>query len=163
MRKRIVFWLPMVLLAGILGCGDSGQETPAARTPEQLGRAIADVYVNCMTKMTGTMAEKEDAGILKPILETYREEVIGKLVELGKKREALGTAERAAVDRNISTGITAIPREVYDRYNQGYKYYAGIDRETGNLISSFNIITQYASVDLLKKQNPGEAKRLGIK
>lgn len=162
MRKQIFFWLPMVLLAGILGCGDSGQETPAALTPEQLGRAIADVYVNCMTKVSGMMAEKENTDVLKPRLETFREEVIGKLVKLGKKREALDTAERAAVDRNISTGISAIPREVYDRYNQGYKHYAGIDRETGNLIASFNIITQYASFDLLKKQNPGEAKRLGI-
>ena len=31
-----------------------------------------------------------------------------------------------------------------------------------NLVGSLNIITQYADFDLLKKQAPEEAKRLGI-
>ena len=163
MKKWIILLLPVVFLVAVSACGDSGEETPAAMTPEQLGKAIADVYVKCMTEVADMTTKKEDAGILKPKLETFREDVIGKLVVLGKKREAMGTTDRAAVDRNISAGMSAIPRDVYGRYNEGYKHYAGVDRETGNLIASFNTITQYANFDLLKKQNPEEAKRLDIK
>ena len=163
MKKRIILWLPVVFLVAFSACGDSGKETSSAMTPEQLGKAIADVYVKCMTKVTDMTAEKEDVSILKPKLETYQEEVISKLVELGKKREAMGIDDRATVDRNISAGFSALPREIYTRYNEGYKHYAGVDRETGNLIASFNTITQYANFDLLKKQNPKEAERLGIK
>ena len=162
MKKWIILLLPVVFLAVFSACGDSGEETPAVNTPDQLGKAIGDTYVKCMTEVADMTAKKEDAATLKPKLETLKEEVIGKLVELGKKREAMETAERATVDRSISAGISAIPREVYSRYTEGYKHYAGVDRETGNLISSFNVITQYANFDLLKKQNPKEAKRLGI-
>jgi uncharacterized protein YdbL (DUF1318 family) len=37
------------------------------------------------------------------------------------------------------------------------------DANLGKIIKDFNIITQYALFDLLKKQSPKEAERLGIK
>ena len=132
-------------------------------TPEALGKAIGDIYVKSMTHVTQLMKAREDGEVLKPKLETFKEETIVKLVKMGKMRESMEEADKKTVDRFISMGISSIPRETYDYYNDGYKYYAGLDRITGNLIAGFNVITQYANFELLKKQNPEEAKRLGIK
>ena len=52
--------------------------------------------------------------------------------------------------------------DTYNTFREGHKHYAGLDMNLSNLIASFNIITQYAIFDLLKKQNSAEAKRLGI-
>ncbi len=160
--KRIYLFFLVIFLLHFWGCGGSGNENSKTMTPEELGKAIGGIYLDTMTEVAGMMATKEDIGTMKPKLETLKVAVIEKLVKLGKMREALSGADRATVDRHISMGFSSIPRKTYDRYNDGYKYYAKTDVETGNLIASFNIITQYASFDLLKKQNPKEAARLGI-
>ena len=46
---------------------------------------------------------------------------------------------------------------------QRLRAYFSKDQEFHKLLTSFNIIGQYASFDLLKKQEPKEAARLGIK
>ena len=46
--------------------------------------------------------------------------------------------------------------------NEARIHYAKIDAELAALIGSFNIITQYSQFELIKKQEPAEAERLGI-
>lgn len=161
-EKRFFLFFLLVLSWGFGGCNGSGNGYNEAINPKDLGKAIGEIYVKTMTAVASMMEPKEDAGVLKPKLKALNEEVIQKLVKLGKIRNAMNPTDRAMVDRQIYQEISTFPREIYDRYNQGYKFYAGIDFEAGNLIANFNIITQYASFELLKKQNPTEAKRLGI-
>ena len=163
-------WFPVLFLGFFLiafpGCGNSdtpgGKEKSGKMSPESLGKAVADIYIQTITRAGRLMEPGKEVGVLKPELEKLRKEAVTELVKLGRIRETLNPADRKKPDGFISRGISAIPRDIYDSYNKGYQYYAALDRETGNLIAGFNIITQYAIFELLKKQNPGEAQRLGI-
>ena len=53
--------------------------------------------------------------------------------------------------------------DVFKPFSEGQQFYMKKDPNLGKLIKDFNIITQYAFFDLLKKQDPKEAERLGIK
>ena len=57
--------------------------------------------------------------------------------------------------------IAAIPADLFKEYQEGQSFYKD-NPELYNLIGDFNTITQYAFFDLLKKQLPEEASRLGI-
>jgi hypothetical protein len=82
-------------------------------------------------------------------------------VSLGRRREALGTADRATVDARITAALARLPAETYDAYQLAFTDY-GSDLEVANLIAAFNILGQYANFDLLREQAPEEAERLGI-
>ena len=163
-------WGAAVVLALCLlvftGCGNSkdggGKEKTGKMTPESLGKAIAAIYIESITQSSQLMKAREEVDMVKPKLEKLKEDIITRLVKLGRIRESLDEAGKQKTDRHISRGIGVVSRDAYDEYNGGYRYYAGLDRETGNLIASFNIITQYAIFELLKKQAPEEAQRLGI-
>ncbi len=81
---------------------------------------------------------------------------------LGKQREALDADGRAASDAVVRDGLSSLSPELYAQYQEGQSYYLSQDVELGNLIASFNIITQYADYDLLRSQEPDEAERLGL-
>ena len=81
---------------------------------------------------------------------------------MGKLRELMNEGDRKTVDAQISLKLNAIPSDLFHLYSQAHQYYSPKDRELAELISGFNIITQYANFDLLKKQAPAEAERLGI-
>ena len=80
------------------------------------------------------------------------EKTLGRTVDSAERllKEAAEVAELKIGDATLQ-----LPVEIQ-------KHYAQMDREFGNLLASFNVLSQYASFDLLKKQLPEEAKRLGI-
>jgi len=136
---------------------------PQEMTPREIGQAVAARYVEAMTELTDLVEGKPPAAEIKPQVEDLKETYIQKLVELGRKREALSNQERATVDSAISVGINALYGDpVFATYSEVVQYYFNEDPEFHQLLSSFNIITQYASFDLLKQQEPDEAARLGI-
>jgi hypothetical protein len=59
--------------------------------------------------------------------------------------------------------FSSIPQDIFKAYSEGQQYYSQKDPNLGKTLKDFNIITQYAFFDLLKKQAPKEAERLGIK
>ncbi len=65
------------------------------------------------------------------------------------------------MDGRITAALDRLPTATYDAYQQAYTDYSS-DLEVANLISSFNIIGQYANFDLLRRQAPEEAERLGV-
>ena len=83
------------------------------------------------------------------------------MVALGRRREALGTADRATVDGRITAALDRLPAATYEAYQEAFTYY-GSDLEVANLIAAFNILGQYANFDLLREQAPEEAERLGL-
>jgi len=77
-------------------------------------------------------------------------------------REALDESGRSTVDSQINMKMNSLYKAPwYATYNDVQQHYFQ-DRDFHKVIISFNIITQYASFDLLKKQEPEEAQRLGI-
>jgi hypothetical protein len=176
MRRWSGFALLLLALAALACGGDKGDgedqpESPAPApaptditemSPEQLGERVGDVYVDALRRTAEMMEARPSVEELRPDLEQLKAEAIEKLVPIGELREAMSEADRAKMDAVIRQKTFGSPKEFYDSFREGHKHFAAEDRELGNLISSINIIGQYAAFELLRKQAPEEAKRLGI-
>lgn len=137
---------------------------PKEQTPQDLGDEIGKVYVGALEDVSKLVAAKPPAAEVKAKVAALKEQVIQKLVELGKKREALSEADRATVTSRISMALSSIgSADWYTKYSEAVSHYNTEDAELSSLLASFNIIGQYAQFELLKQQEPQEAERLGIK
>ncbi len=144
---------------------------PAAASPampaaavdpaENLGQKIGSSYIETLKQIVAMLNDKLPAADAKAMLTDMKNWTIELMVDLGREREALPEAGRATVDRVLSRRIMEVPADLFREYQAGQMHYKD-DRELFQLIADFNIITQYANFDLLKKQLPKEAKRLGI-
>ncbi len=105
--------------------------------------------------------DKPPAADAKAMLTDVKQWTIELMVGLGRAREALPAGERAKAEAALSRRLAAVPADLSKEYQAGQAFFQG-DRECCQLIADFNIITQYAHFDLLKKQLPEKAKRLGI-
>jgi hypothetical protein len=183
-RPMIVLVLLLLLLVGLVisACGGSSgaaattapagspttevsaSTTAAVATPDQLGEQIGTVYVGALRDVALLLKDKPEVAAVRSQAGQLKESTVTKLVELGRSREAMGTAERAKVDSKITKALDgAAGEEWYATYNEVWKHYSTGDNDFANLVASFNVIGQYANFDLLKKQLPAEAARLGIK
>lgn len=134
-----------------------------AQSADELGKTIADIHLESMKKVNELMKDRPAAQDLTPKVASLKEETIKKLVELGKKVQSLDQAGKKKVELKVSMAFSSMPADVFKAYSEGQQFYMKTDNNLAKLISSFNIITQYAFFDLLKKQEPQEAERLGIK
>ena len=136
-------------------------QPPEAGSAENLGKKIGSSYIETLKQIVAILKDKPAAADARAMLSDMKAWTIELMVGLGREREALSIAERAEVDRVLGSRIAAVPSDLFKDYQAGQSFYQG-DREIFNLIADFNIITQYANFDLLKKQLPEEARRLGI-
>jgi hypothetical protein len=135
--------------------------TAAAPSPVDLGDQIGTLYLAAYDDLVALLADRPDAATAAGELAALKEQYIQEMVALGRRREALNPADRAAVDARITAALGSLPAATYDAYQQAFTYY-GSDPEVANLIAAFNILGQYANFDLLREQAPEEAERLGI-
>jgi hypothetical protein len=135
-----------------------------ARTdPGVLGDAIVATWAEAVQKLTALIESRPEVNVVEGQIEQLKEEYIGKLVDLGRQREALSAGGKAQVDLRTAAGLEAAGDEAwFAGYKTIYEYYSSGDQDFANLLASFNILTQYADFDLLKQQSPEEAARLGI-
>jgi hypothetical protein len=159
----------VVACGGEEGTGVTPTAVPATATqsvsasPAELGRQIGDLYVRAMSEVTEMLRDQPPAADAQASVRDLKETYVRQLVELGRTRESLDAQGRAAVDAAISVKVNAVGNEPwYATYGSLAQHYITQDREFYDLVVSFNIITQYANFDLLKSQEPEEAKRLGI-
>ncbi|GEM_PF-857147 len=137
-------------------------EEKKATTPGEIGDQIAELYIQALRNVTDQLKDKPIVSNVRPQVEELKEKNVKQLVELGRLRENLDTTGRAAVDSRIRMALNAVYNESwYAVYSDVQQHYFQ-DRDFHKLVMSFNIIGQYANFDLLKKQEPEEAKRLGI-
>jgi len=134
---------------------------PSADVVENLGKKIGSSYIETLKQVVAMLNDKPPAADAKAMLADMKNWTIELMIGLGKEREALSVVGRAKVDMVLSNRIAATPADLFKEYQAGQAYYKD-DRELFQLIADFNIITQYANFELLKKQLPEEAKRLGI-
>lgn len=173
-----LFFLVFVISAVAFGCGGGKEqsapaekaekpappkvENSAEMSPDELGQKIADLYAKAMTELTDTLKDKPVADDVRPQIEAMKEDYITKLVEFGRKREALDASGKAKVDSQIRMKLSSLYSDpMFTTFNEIQQHYFK-NREFHKIVMSFNIITQYANFDLLKKQEPEEAARLGI-
>jgi hypothetical protein len=177
-RKELAFVVLLVVVLALVGCGPgeaqqptsgsqatSGAATakPAEMTPQALGDEIGGIYVEAIVEVTALLADRPEIADVKDKVAEMKEAYVQKLVELGRKREVLSDADKATVDAAIRDALS-VNSEKWEPFNEAVQYYAvDKDFEFNQLLVSFNIIGQYANFDLLKKQAPEEAERLGIK
>ena len=152
-QMRILLLIIVLALAGIAYAN--------TETAENLGKKIGSSYIETLKQIVAMLNDKLPAADAKAMLSDMKNWTIELMVGLGKEREALPATDRATVDRVLSSRITGVSPDLFKEYQAGQAYYKD-DKELFNLIADFNIITQYANFDLLKKQLPEEAKRLGI-
>lgn len=131
--------------------------------PKELGEEIGSVYLKALEDVTVLIKDKPDAAEIRPAVEELKEANIQILVGFGKLREEMNPSDRGLVDLAIMGKLDSLSKvEWYTTYTTVISEYASTDRDFYDLLSSFNIIGQYANFDLLKSQEPEEAKRLGI-
>jgi hypothetical protein len=132
-------------------------------TPIDLGNQIAEIYVEALTELAESMDGRPAAADLQPSVEALKDRYVAKLVELGRQRVALSDADKATVNGRVRLGMNSMPSELFTEYVAGQRHYQQSgDVDLAKMIGEFNVITQYADFDLLKKQAPMEAERLGI-
>ena len=180
MRPSETAYGPLLLTALLLvGCGGSGSapaaeatqqeeatsdaaKRPEEMTPAELGEEIGREYVDAIVTVAEQIAPRPEPEVLRPRLEELKEETVARMVELGRLRQDLDAADRATVNGKVRMAINAVPSDAFSAYAEGQRHYMKTDPELAELIASFNVITQYTDFELLKKQEPEEAKRLGI-
>ena len=180
-RQAKFFLIMAALSLTLVACGGNGEkaagsepagesapametkaETPAEMNPVELGKKIGDLYVQAISEVTEMLKETPASAEVRPQVEELKEKFVRQLVALGHKREALDASAQSTVDAQAMMKVNALSREPwYATYNDIQQHYFQ-DRDFHKLVISFNIIGQYASFDLLKKQEPEEAQRLGI-
>ena len=137
-------------------------EKPKELSPLELGEAIAALYVQAITDVAEIVIDLPPAADITSKVSDLKEAYVQKFVAYGKNRELMGEDDRSTVDLNTRIGLQAVYRDsAYDTYGKAHTHYSD-NKELRDLLSDFNIITQYASFDLLKEQEPEEAARLGI-
>ncbi len=131
-------------------------------SPREIGDTVGDLYLSAMKDIIELLNDKPDASTVKSQVEEMKEGYVQKFFELGQLRENLSDADKGIVDSTLRQKVYAASKEPwFDTFNEIQMHYFS-NRDFHKTVLSFNIITQYAAFDLLKKQEPEEAKRLGI-
>jgi hypothetical protein len=137
-------------------------EQKAEMSPAEIGQQIGALYMKTMGELVELLKDKPEASTAQPNVEVLKEKCVIEMVELGRKREVLDQAGRATVDSQISSKMYSFSKDpVFTSFNDIQQHYFQ-NQDFHKIVMSFNIITQYANFDLLKKQEPEEAQRLGI-
>lgn len=145
-----------------------GASGSLAADPREIGAEVYRIYVETMAQSNAALAgTPEPSTELGARLDAIKEASVTRLVALGHDIAAMDAADRATVEGTVSSSVSQIHRkpdtkDVYADYQAVWKAYAGGDQEFFDKIKSLNILTQYAFFDLLRKQAPDEADRLGV-
>jgi hypothetical protein len=181
MPKQIL-WIIIALTFGalLIGCGGASNQNeiidtepaggdpveeappPAEMSASDMGKKVGDLYIQAIGEVADALESRPEPAAARESLEQLKEKFVSQLVEYGKKREALSASDKASMDSAIRMTMNRVPMDLFQKYGEAQNHYMKADRELGDLISSFNVITQYANFDLLKQQEPEEAQRLGI-
>ncbi len=157
-----------VLMWLVAGCSKSdegsaaGGAAAAPDDPAALGEKIAADHAAMMKEV----AELLDAGLepdeLKKKAAALREKTIAIHVASGKQREALDAAGKQKCDAALRSAMFRLDRGPLEKLQAACKELRKEDNALANELAEFNTLTQYAAFELLEKQKPKEAERLGL-
>lgn len=168
MSKRRSWILPLLLVFAVAGCNtgasDQGkaEKAPVAKTPAELGKMIGDDYWALMDEVKALVAARPSVNEIQPKLKAVKDRYIDRFVAYGKQRETMSPQERSTVNSQTMLAMNK-PGADIAWLNEAVNHYRGMSAELAEEITSMNILTQYSDFELLKRQAPKEAERLGIR
>ena len=136
--------------------------TAGPASPEDLGQTIYKDFAALHKELAATLAGSPAAADLKPKVAELKNRYIERFVGYGRVRARMSDADAAKVESETRRLLFASPTVNIDALSQAVQRFNSTDPALARELTSLNIITQYAFFDLLKKQEPEEAKRLGI-
>jgi hypothetical protein len=147
--------------------GPGGSPTTTVSPGELLGDQIGATWSEAIQKLVALLEGEPPASSLQTPVAQLKEEYVQKMVTLGREIEPLDQAGReAAWDRAAAVLEGTAESDWFKSYVRLYDQYAAAGDQTTQefavLLSTFNTLTQYAFFELLKAQEPEEARRLGI-
>lgn len=183
----VLFFLPLSVGAVVVGCGGeeattnttaavtgSGEapETTAAGAGEEtadivkmggteLATATITAWNECLVKLAALLEGMPDPATVQSQIEALKEEYIQKFVAYGRQQQTFD--EEQLRFWGIEHGLNSPPAFAdYQSAANAYIADASTPSEFIDLLKDFSILTQYTDFELLKKQEPEEAARLGI-
>jgi hypothetical protein len=169
MKSAILMLVLMLLFA----CGGEKAETPrsalAAPAPEAdlsdpdvLGERIVQSYGSALRDVVALGAGLPPAEDIKAQAEETLHRCIGEFVEYGRYYREMDESQRSTVDNRLMRSYYDFGQDLFDRYSAVVSHYRPLDPELGEILAAFNIVTQYYNYELLRRQAPDEADRLGV-
>ncbi|MBN1637995.1 MAG: hypothetical protein JW866_03450 [Ignavibacteriales bacterium] len=128
----------------------------------ELGEIIKTEYLKINDELIDILNKENDTSKLFEQINALKDKTIEKFVEYGKEREKLSEEEKNACNNVIVMMFSSMDMQKFNFIHGKVKEFWNTKIELSKLIQEFNIITQYCDFDLLKKQKPDEAKRLGL-
>ena len=159
---RTTFLLAGALTLILCGCDkkEGGGESPS--DPTELGKKIAADHEAMMAELAKVLEGKPAPDALRPKIADLKKKYIQLHVASGKQRESLAPADRQKCDSALRSAMFSMNRDTLKALQAAASEVRKEDNDLANELASFNTLTQYASYELLKKQLPKEAERLGI-
>jgi hypothetical protein len=142
--------------------GTGSGKAASELSDEEIGKRVGKEYQDAIAEIARMAGPKPDISLIRQPIYDLKERIIKDLVPLGKVRESRDAQHRQKVDAMISSALNSVNMGHFQAFQDAVTFYRPKDNDLANAIAKFNIITQYANFDLLKKQEPKEAERLGI-
>lgn len=158
------------LFAFACGGGEAAAETssepvepqPDLTDPRVLGEHVAASYISAMEDIVALCEDRPPVSELGPQVDALFAEYVDIFVEYGRFYQNMAPADRASVDLQLSGAYYGMGQELFSEFSEAVSHYRVLDNDLANRISAFNIITQYYNFELLRRQEPEEADRLGV-
>jgi hypothetical protein len=157
LRKMIIS--TALLLAGCSGSGSSSGGDPLAKertTPEDIGSGVYEVYDAFFKDVAKEIkAGAKDCGKIDPIAAKYK----AKLVELGKKREALDADGKAKADsaaKAKANDLYVTQTEEYKAFDALTKEIKGKDEACDTRLFDYFSLNLYGNLENVKRSFPNE-------
>jgi len=133
----------------------------------QLGKQVAATWSEAIQKLVPLLEGTPPIASLQAPVAQLKEDYVQKMVTLGRQIAALDESQRqTAYARTTDILDSTANSDWFQSYMRLYDQYAAGSDQTSQdfavLLSTFNTLTQYAFFDVLKEQDPDEARRLGI-
>ena len=160
--KKALVVMMILSMFSLAACGGDGDGGGTPGSPDEVAQAVMDIYLEGLTTISGMADNPPSLEDAKAQLEPLKEDMITRLVELGKIRATMNESDQSAIDSALLSKFMGVDKEMFDKYNEVLAHYRSQHIGFANFLASINTITQYADFELLKEQEPEEAARLGI-
>ena len=137
-------------------------------TGEDLATKTAEAYQEALSRLAAIVSSRPEAADAEQQVGELKEAVIQTMVAIGREREKFDEQAKSDADSHFGSLLWSLQgdsdvKASWDAMKQARDYYFGQGHTAlADAIIDFNVITQYADFELLRRQSPGEAERLGV-